>query len=87
MGGLAEAMYLATGSIVHRVPAAMTARRALVATLLANGIEWVQNLGGLRVGDSVVVLGLVECPGCSMWHPCSAPSSVSCGWPLQEALG
>ena len=56
-GGLAEAMYLAPGSIVHRVPTAMTARRALVATLLANGIEWVQNLGGLRVGDSVIVQG------------------------------
>ncbi|MGH2456250.1 MAG: zinc-dependent alcohol dehydrogenase [Candidatus Limnocylindria bacterium] len=56
-GGLAECMYLAPGSILHRVPAGMTPKRALVATLLANGIEWVQALGGLRAGDAVVIQG------------------------------
>jgi alcohol dehydrogenase len=56
-GALAERMYLAPGSIVHRVPAGMDATRALVATLLANGVEWLTNLGGMRVGDTVVMQG------------------------------
>jgi threonine dehydrogenase-like Zn-dependent dehydrogenase len=56
-GALAERMYLAPGAIVHRIPAAMTTTRALVSTLLANGVEWLQYLGGLRAGDRVVILG------------------------------
>jgi alcohol dehydrogenase len=56
-GALAERMYVAPGSILHRVPAGMAPKRALMATLLANGLEWVQALGGLRVGDTVVIQG------------------------------
>ena len=56
-GGLAEAMHIAPGSILHRVPPEMSSRRALISTLLANGVEWVQNLGGLRVGDTIVIQG------------------------------
>lgn len=56
-GALAERMYLAPGSIVHRVPDGMSATRALVATLLANGVEWLARLGGLRAGDTVAIQG------------------------------
>jgi alcohol dehydrogenase len=56
-GALAEVMYLAPGSIVHRIPDDIPAETATAAALLANAIEWLQLKGGLRVGDRVVVQG------------------------------
>lgn len=57
-GGYAEHVFLAPGAVLERVPAGVSAERALMATVLANGIYWTQHLGGVRLGQSVVVQGV-----------------------------
>lgn len=56
-GALAEYMYLAPGSIVHRVPEDVSAESATAAALLANAIEWLERKGGAAMGDRIVIQG------------------------------
>jgi alcohol dehydrogenase len=56
-GALAEVMYLAPGSIVHRIPRDVSAETATAAALLANGIEWLLQKGGAAIGDRIVIQG------------------------------
>ncbi|HXG39393.1 MAG TPA: alcohol dehydrogenase catalytic domain-containing protein, partial [Candidatus Limnocylindrales bacterium] len=56
-GGLAELLYLAPGSIVHRLPASIGPRVAIAIPLVANGLQWVTRMGSLRPGDRVLVQG------------------------------
>jgi alcohol dehydrogenase len=56
-GAIADYMYLAPGSIVHRVPRHVSAEAATAAALLANGIEWLERKGGATLGDRVVIQG------------------------------
>jgi alcohol dehydrogenase len=56
-GGLAEAMWLAPGSIVHRLPETLDVRTALAVPLLANGLQWLVRAGGAGPGDRVLVQG------------------------------
>ena len=56
-GALAELMHLAPGSIVHSVPAGVPARVAVVASIFANGIQWLRYHGNLSTGETVVIQG------------------------------
>lgn len=57
-GGMAEFMHLAPGSIVRAVPHSVSPAAALMAqTVVANGFEWVQRVGELVPGETVVIQG------------------------------
>jgi alcohol dehydrogenase len=56
-GGMAEQMFIAPGSILHRLPAGMPAETAVGVPLLANGLQWLLHQGGLGPGDRVLIQG------------------------------
>jgi alcohol dehydrogenase len=56
-GAYGQLMYIAPGSIVHRIPSEISPEVAvLINAVIANGIEWVR-AGGVHVGDTVVIQG------------------------------
>ncbi len=56
-GGMAELMFLASGSIVHGLPDTIPPRTAVAIPLLANGLQWLVRKGGLGPGERVLVQG------------------------------
>ena len=57
-GAYGRRMYIAPGSIVHRISKDIPAERAvLINAVIANGIDWVRNAGGVTIGDTVVIQG------------------------------
>jgi alcohol dehydrogenase len=58
-GAYSPLMYLAPGSLVHRLPPAMSAESGMLCTVaISNGIQWTLARGGVRQGDRVVVQGV-----------------------------
>jgi alcohol dehydrogenase len=54
-GAYGQRMYIAPGSIVHRIPKNIPPERGvLINAVIANGIDWVRNIGRVRIGDTVV---------------------------------
>ena len=56
-GGLADAMYIAPGSVVHKVPDGLNAAAAVGVQILANSVHWLERQGGLRAGDRLLISG------------------------------
>lgn len=56
-GGYSEYMYLHPNSILHRVPNAMDPDIAVLFNPLGAGIGWGYQDTGLRMGDTIVILG------------------------------
>jgi len=57
-GSYAEYVYVPLNARIHKVPQDLPAEIAiLAAVLIADGIHWVQNMGGLRIGDDIVIIG------------------------------
>ncbi|MFN0072533.1 MAG: zinc-binding dehydrogenase [Chloroflexota bacterium] len=57
-GAWAEYMYLAPGSSVHKIRDDVPAAAAVLANaVVANGIQWLRNLGGANIGDACVIQG------------------------------
>lgn len=56
-GGFSEFMYLSPQALVHQVEAEMAPELLQLFIPIANGIYWVDEVAGTRVGDTVVVLG------------------------------
>lgn len=56
-GGYAEVMYLAPGSVPHRVASHVEPRLAALYNALGAGFAWAVAAPGLRYGQSVAVLG------------------------------
>jgi alcohol dehydrogenase len=56
-GGMAELLYIAPGSILHRIPPDMPAEVALCVPILANALHWVVRRGGLAPGDRILIQG------------------------------
>lgn len=56
-GAMSEYLYLAPGSILHKISPDVPAGTAIAAALLANGIEWLRDRGGVTLGDDVVIQG------------------------------
>lgn len=58
-GAYGQRMYIAPGSIVHRISKDIPAERAvLINAVIANGIDWVRNAGQVHIGDTVVIQGV-----------------------------
>lgn len=56
-GGLAERMWIAPGSILHRIPDELDLRAAVAAPMLANGLQWLVKAGGLTPGGRALIQG------------------------------
>ncbi|MBL7501774.1 zinc-binding dehydrogenase [Frankia sp. CNm7] len=56
-GGFAEFLYLSPTSIVHRIDKGLPAEIAVMFNPLGAGVRWAVHLGGVRLGDTVLVLG------------------------------
>lgn len=56
-GGYAEYVYVAPNAVVYPVSEHLDASHVPLFTPLANGISWVQKLGGATIGSTVVVEG------------------------------
>jgi threonine dehydrogenase-like Zn-dependent dehydrogenase len=56
-GGYAEYMYLAPNSLVHRLSDGVPAELAVLFNPLGAGFRWAVDMPGLKVGDTVVILG------------------------------
>lgn len=56
-GGNAAYMFVAEGSKVHRIDAAVPAESAVLLSVIGNGIRWVKTRGELQFGETVAILG------------------------------
>jgi threonine dehydrogenase-like Zn-dependent dehydrogenase len=56
-GGYSRHQYLHPSSVLHVVPDNVTSAQATFGIPLSNGIQWAQLDGGVRAGDSVVIMG------------------------------
>ncbi len=56
-GGLAEYMYLSPASVLHKVSKDLPAELAAMYNALGAGVRWACHLGGVQLGDTVLVLG------------------------------
>ena len=56
-GGLAEYLYLSPGAILHPVDKTLPAELAVMFNPIGAGVRWACHLGGVGLGDTVLVLG------------------------------
>ncbi|WP_433273344.1 zinc-dependent alcohol dehydrogenase [Pseudonocardia xinjiangensis] len=56
-GGLAEHLYLTPGAVLHKVDKTLPAELAVMFNPLGAGVRWALHLGGVGIGDTVLVLG------------------------------
>ncbi|HLC26449.1 MAG TPA: alcohol dehydrogenase catalytic domain-containing protein [bacterium] len=58
-GAYAEYLYVAPGSLLHKIsPAVPAAAAVLTNAAVANGIQWLRFIGGVKIGDRVVIQGV-----------------------------
>jgi threonine dehydrogenase-like Zn-dependent dehydrogenase len=56
-GGLAEYMYISPTSVLHKMDSSLPAELAAMYNGLGAGVRWACHLGGVGLGDTVLVLG------------------------------
>lgn len=56
-GGFAEYVYLHPNAILHKVSKELPADIAVMYNPLGAGVRWASDLGGVKLGDTVLVLG------------------------------
>lgn len=56
-GGLADYLYLSPGAILHPVDKSLPAELAVMFNPIGAGVRWACHLGGVGLGDTVLVLG------------------------------
>jgi threonine dehydrogenase-like Zn-dependent dehydrogenase len=56
-GGFAEYVYLHPNAILHKMDGALPPEFAVMFNPLGAGVRWASDLGGTRLGDTVLVLG------------------------------
>jgi threonine dehydrogenase-like Zn-dependent dehydrogenase len=56
-GGLAGYMYLSPTSVLHKIDRSLPAELAAMYNSMGAGVRWACHLGGVRLGDTVLVLG------------------------------
>ncbi|MEQ3549562.1 zinc-binding dehydrogenase [Pseudonocardia nematodicida] len=56
-GGMAEYLYLSPNAVLHKVDRDLPAELAVMFNPLGAGVRWAVHLGGIRFGDTVLVLG------------------------------
>jgi alcohol dehydrogenase len=54
---MAEQIFIAAGSILHRLPSDMSPAIGVGVPLVANGLQWLVRKGGLGPGDRVLIQG------------------------------
>ncbi|MAG36442.1 MAG: hypothetical protein CL878_09390 [Dehalococcoidia bacterium] len=57
LGGYSEYMVLIPGSRLHKIDEAVPAGAASLASVVANGLRWVQTRGRVQIGETVVIMG------------------------------
>jgi alcohol dehydrogenase len=57
-GGYAELVYLPARAGVHRIPDEVPTEEAVFAGILGDSIRWVRDVGGVTIGDTVVIQGV-----------------------------
>ncbi len=65
-GGHAEYLYLHPNSVLHKVSHDVPAEIAVMFNPLGAGVKWACHLPGLRVGDTIVILGAGQRGLCSL---------------------
>jgi threonine dehydrogenase-like Zn-dependent dehydrogenase len=56
-GGLAEYLYLSPGAVLHPVDKTLPPELAVMFNPLGAGVRWACHLGGVGLGDTVLILG------------------------------
>lgn len=56
-GGFSQYMYLHPQCVVHKVTKDVSPEEAALYIAFSNGVEWAYKLGGVKLGDTVVVQG------------------------------
>lgn len=56
-GGFAEYLYLSPGTLVHKIDGNVPVEVAAMYNPLGAGVRWAAQLGGIQLGDTVLVLG------------------------------
>jgi threonine dehydrogenase-like Zn-dependent dehydrogenase len=56
-GGFAELLYLSPNTVMHKIDATIPAEIAVMFNPLGAGVRWAVHLGGIGLGDTVLVLG------------------------------
>ena len=56
-GGFAEYLYLSPGTVVHKIDKSLPAEVAAMYNPMGAGVRWAGHLGGVGIGDTVLVLG------------------------------
>jgi threonine dehydrogenase-like Zn-dependent dehydrogenase len=56
-GGLAQYLYLSPGAVLHPVDKTLPAELAVMYNPIGAGVRWACHLGGVGLGDTVLVLG------------------------------
>jgi threonine dehydrogenase-like Zn-dependent dehydrogenase len=56
-GGLAQYLYLTPGAVMHKIDKNLPAELAAMYNPMGAGVRWAVHLGGIRLGDTVLVLG------------------------------
>jgi Threonine dehydrogenase and related Zn-dependent dehydrogenases len=56
-GGFAEVMYLSPNTIVHKIDRTLPVEVAAMFNPLGAGVRWALHYGGVKLGDSVLILG------------------------------
>ncbi|HKT04190.1 MAG TPA: alcohol dehydrogenase catalytic domain-containing protein [Rugosimonospora sp.] len=56
-GGLAEYLYLSPGAILHPIDKTLPAELAVMYNPIGAGVRWTCHLGGVGLGDTVLILG------------------------------
>jgi alcohol dehydrogenase len=87
-GAFAREMYLAPGTIVHRISEDIPAEAAVLVTgVVSNGFQWAKIQGGVQQGDVVVVQGSgPQGLACALVaHECGAAQVLMTGLTRDEA--
>jgi threonine dehydrogenase-like Zn-dependent dehydrogenase len=56
-GGFAEYLYLSPGTVVHKIDRDLPVELAAMYNPLGAGVRWACHLGGVQLGDTVLILG------------------------------
>ncbi|KJS22655.1 MAG: hypothetical protein VR72_04745 [Clostridiaceae bacterium BRH_c20a] len=57
-GAYSEFMYLHPNAVVHKITDLNPEVASLICSVISNGIRWVESVGGVSMGDTVVIQGV-----------------------------
>jgi alcohol dehydrogenase len=58
-GSYGQYMYIAPGSLIHKVPDNVSRETAVIVTaVLGNGVRWINHIGKCQIGETVLIQGV-----------------------------